>query len=142
MSPDYRKLAQDLIQDAKERHQQWNCKCGDWSPEVLEQANQPAEPCPDGCCTSVAEPEDDYERDFELPEETPAGAVSRVPDHYQGNGLSPFDVIDAYDLDFYEGNALKYLLRWRRKGGKEDLRKAIHYLEEIIERHTRDGADD
>lgn len=47
----------------------------------------------------------------------------------------PWDIIDAYGLDFWEGNALKYLLR--RKPGVErasDLRKAAHYLERCIER--------
>lgn len=55
-------------------------------------------------------------------------------DHYQGGDLQPVDVIDAFHLDFYEGNALKYLLRYEKKNGKEDLLKAIHYIEMIIER--------
>lgn len=54
--------------------------------------------------------------------------------HYQGGDLQPIDVIDAFHLDFYEGNALKYLLRHGKKNGKEDLLKAIHYIEFIIER--------
>lgn len=54
--------------------------------------------------------------------------------HYQGGDLQPIDVIDAFHLDFYEGNALKYLLRHGKKNGKEDLEKAIHYIEMIIER--------
>jgi hypothetical protein len=46
--------------------------------------------------------------------------------------LQPWDIVDALDLGFYEGNVLKYLLR--RKGNRvEDLRKAIHYLERMIE---------
>lgn len=87
------------------------------------------------------EPEDDHERDYEVPEETPAGGVDRVPDHYRGDGMQPFDVIDAFKLDYYEGSVLKYLLRWRRKGGKTDLEKARHFLDELIARQT-DGADD
>jgi hypothetical protein len=46
--------------------------------------------------------------------------------------MQPFDVIDAFDLSFYEGSAVKYILRWRRKGGVEDLHKARHFLEEVI----------
>jgi hypothetical protein len=63
------------------------------------------------------------------------GSVGNPPDHYKSsNGLQPFDVVDAFDLDFYEGNAVKYILRWKRKGGVEDLLKAKHYLNEVIER--------
>jgi|TARA_B110000977_G_C10980485_1_gene455935 hypothetical protein len=52
--------------------------------------------------------------------------------HYKEKSIQPWDVIDAFDLGFYEGNVLKYLLR--DKGNKkEDLEKAIHYLEKIIE---------
>ena len=52
--------------------------------------------------------------------------------HYKEKSIQPWDVIDAFDLGFYEGNVLKYLLR--DKGNKkEDLEKAVHYLEKIIE---------
>jgi len=56
-------------------------------------------------------------------------------DHYRKHEVQPFDIIDMYGLDFYEGNALKYLLRHRDKGGKEDIRKAGHYLKRIAERY-------
>lgn len=54
-------------------------------------------------------------------------------DHYTMHKIQPWDIIDAYGLDFYEGNALKYLLRYKDKNGAEDLEKAIHYIERIIE---------
>ena len=53
--------------------------------------------------------------------------------HYKGD-LQPIDVIDAWGLDFYEGSALKYLARHRKKNGREDIEKAIHYLELLLER--------
>jgi hypothetical protein len=53
-------------------------------------------------------------------------------DHYNRYEIQPWDIIDEYELDFYEGNALKYLLR--RKGNRvEDLHKALHYIERKIE---------
>lgn len=55
-------------------------------------------------------------------------------DHYQGASMQPFDVIDAFELDFYEGSAVKYLLRWRKKNGIEDLEKAKHYIEILIKK--------
>ncbi len=53
-------------------------------------------------------------------------------DHYRKHQIQPWDIIDEYGLNFYEGNALKYLLR--RKGDRvEDLQKCIHYLERLVE---------
>ncbi len=54
-------------------------------------------------------------------------------DHYSRHTIQPFDIIDEYNLNFYEGNALKYLLR--QKGDRvTDLEKAKHYIEVLIER--------
>lgn len=52
--------------------------------------------------------------------------------HYKANEIQPWDIIDAYNLDFYEGNALKYLLR-RKNNRLEDLQKAAHYIAKKIE---------
>ena len=52
--------------------------------------------------------------------------------HYTHHEVQPWDIIDMYGLSFYEGNVLKYLLR--QKGRRiEDLQKAKHYLERMIE---------
>lgn len=61
---------------------------------------------------------------------------SRIsPGYYDGKtGMQPFDVIDEFGLDFYEGNVVKYVVRWRKKGGVADLRKALTYLRRIIAR--------
>lgn len=56
-------------------------------------------------------------------------------DHYKILGkYQPWEIIDVLGLDFFEGSVLKYLLRWRKKNGVEDLRKAIHTLQRMIER--------
>jgi hypothetical protein len=62
------------------------------------------------------------------------GPAEWTPDHYRGDGLQPFDVINAFGLDFYEGNAIKYVLRWRKKNGVQDLRKARTYVQILIDR--------
>lgn len=62
-------------------------------------------------------------------------------DHYKRLAMQPWEIIDALDLDFYDGNALKYLLRWRTKGGVEDLKKAIHYIEHQIEKYQKGELD-
>lgn len=53
--------------------------------------------------------------------------------HYQ-NKIQPWDIIDSWGLDYYEGNVLKYLLRYRLKNGSQDLAKAAHYLIRVTER--------
>jgi len=58
-------------------------------------------------------------------------------DHYkkQGATMQPWAIIDAWGLDFYAGNVLKYLLRHQYKDGVEDLKKARHYLDRMIEKY-------
>lgn len=50
--------------------------------------------------------------------------------HYL-KAIQPWDIIEAWDMDFWEGNALKYLLRYKEKGGLQDLDKLQHYLDKI-----------
>jgi hypothetical protein len=57
--------------------------------------------------------------------------------HYKDKGIQPIVYIHANNLGFCEGNVVKYVTRWRDKGGEADLRKAIHYLELLIELETR-----
>ena len=54
-------------------------------------------------------------------------------DHYR-LAIQPIDFIYQNGLGFMEGNVVKYVTRHEQKGGKEDLLKAIHYLELLIER--------
>lgn len=55
--------------------------------------------------------------------------------HYQA-AIQPWDIIDAWELDFFEGNALKYLLRYRFKGKPlEDLEKLEHYVKRMKENY-------
>lgn len=51
--------------------------------------------------------------------------------HYTTMPLQPWAIIQRNGLDYWEGNAIKYILRWRRKDGIIDLDKAIHYCEHI-----------
>ncbi len=57
-------------------------------------------------------------------------------DHYRAKGIQPIEYIHANNLGFCEGNVVKYVTRWRDKGGEADLRKAIHYLELLIQLET------
>ena len=55
-------------------------------------------------------------------------------DHYKTIIIQPAEFINANNLAYAEGNVIKYVCRHRFKGKKEDIEKAIHYLEMIIER--------
>lgn len=61
------------------------------------------------------------------------------PSHYNQNGMEVWDVIKAFTSNlsgaeaFYAGNAIKYILRWDKKNGIEDLEKAKVYIDKIIE---------
>jgi len=59
--------------------------------------------------------------------------------HYMNLGMKPWDYVAVNNLGFFEGNAIKYLTRWRDKGGIEDLRKAGHYIDKLIEIETAKG---
>jgi hypothetical protein len=54
--------------------------------------------------------------------------------HYRTMKIQPSIFINENKLPFAEGNAIKYICRHSLKGKKEDVLKAIHYLEMIIER--------
>lgn len=55
-------------------------------------------------------------------------------EHYKKyKGIEPWDVVIAWNLGYLDGTALKYIARWRDKNGIEDLKKAIHFLEKLIE---------
>ena len=54
--------------------------------------------------------------------------------HYQNYVIQPAEFINKNKLLFAEGNAIKYIVRASKKGGEEDLLKAKHYIDMIIER--------
>ena len=57
-------------------------------------------------------------------------------DHYAKHTIQPWDIIREYELDYFEGSCLKYLLR-RKNNRLEDLQKAAHYIEECIKNEQK-----
>jgi hypothetical protein len=53
--------------------------------------------------------------------------------HYKNFAIEPIEFIHKNGIGFCEGNAIKYLVRWREKGGKQDLLKAKHYIDLLLE---------
>ncbi len=61
-------------------------------------------------------------------------------DHYRKLKIQPIEFIHANGIPFAEGNVIKYVTRWRDKGGINDLEKAKHFIELLIELETRGQA--
>ena len=57
--------------------------------------------------------------------------------HYKNLKIQPIEFIHANNIPFAEGCAIKYLTRWRDKGGVKDLEKAKHFIELLIELESR-----
>lgn len=53
--------------------------------------------------------------------------------HYKNMPIQPIEFIMANNLPFIEGSIVKYVCRWKQKGGKEDLEKVIHYATILLE---------
>jgi hypothetical protein len=64
----------------------------------------------------------------------------RTPDHYDYS-IQPVDFIMANDIPFCEGNVIKYICRWKLKNGRDDLEKAKHYIQILIDRLDKDCQD-
>ena len=60
--------------------------------------------------------------------------------HYQTMKIQPAEFINKNEMKFAEGNAIKYICRHVNKGGLQDLQKAKHYIDMIIERDYADEA--
>lgn len=63
----------------------------------------------------------------------PAIARQEGGSHYKDMAIQPFEYNHANGIPFAEGNVIKYVSRWRAKGGVQDLKKARHFLDLLIE---------
>lgn len=54
-------------------------------------------------------------------------------DHYRKMKIQPIEFIHANELDFLQGNVIKYITRHKNKNGAADVRKALHYCQLILE---------
>lgn len=59
--------------------------------------------------------------------------------HYTDCKIQPIEYIWANNLGFSEGNIIKYVTRWRAKGGIKDLEKAKHHIALLIEHAQKEG---
>jgi hypothetical protein len=59
------------------------------------------------------------------------------PNHYNKGDIEVIDYILDQKFNYLEGNVIKYVSRYRNKGGIEDLRKAKWYLEKLINENLK-----
>lgn len=86
--------------------------------------------------TMVPTPVEEFFDTVEVTIADPAPAANAVQvggDHYKKNAIQPWDYIVSNDLGYLEGNVVKYVSRWKDKGGRQDLEKAKHYLDKLLE---------
>jgi len=60
--------------------------------------------------------------------------------HYTAHGIEPVDYIVANQMNFLEGNVIKYVTRYKLKNGLEDLQKAQQYLTWLIDEVEKETA--
>jgi hypothetical protein len=89
-------------------------------------------PC--GDCGALVPRTEDW-----CPQCHPTKAKQVGGDHYAKMKIQPIEYIMANEMPFAEGAVVKYISRWRSKGGVEDLEKAKQFIDFIIE-HERAGA--
>ena len=53
--------------------------------------------------------------------------------HYKEMAIQPVEYIHANGIGYFEGNVIKYVSRWRAKGGVADLEKARHYIDLLLD---------
>ncbi|WP_028022254.1 DUF3310 domain-containing protein [Enterovibrio calviensis] len=53
--------------------------------------------------------------------------------HYKNQGIQPIEYIHANNMSFMAGNIVKYVSRYKEKNGAQDLLKAKHYIELMLE---------
>ena len=69
---------------------------------------------------------------FETPMDTQVGGS-----HYQNYVIQPLEYTLANNLNFCQGNVIKYITRYKDKNGAEDLRKAKHYIDILLAEYAK-----
>tara|TARA_Y100001938_G_C7963512_1_gene365565 strand:- start:521 stop:760 length:240 start_codon:yes stop_codon:yes gene_type:complete len=64
------------------------------------------------------------------------------PDYYVGTRIQVSDFISEFNLNYFEGNIVKYIVRHRDKNGIEDLKKARWYLDRLIKKEEKAKPDE
>ena len=80
----------------------------------------------------------DIERYNQFIETRKKRVEDKINPTYYGTGLDVIDFCQKNNLDFMQGNVIKYVTRYKEKNGKEDLLKAMKYIERIIKENYKE----
>ena len=87
--------------------------------------------------TTMKEMKQEFEDELRYGEVVEARAKSNNSqiggNHYKKNKIQTWDFIHESGICFIAGNVIKYVVRYKDKNGLEDLKKARHYLDKLIE---------
>lgn len=65
----------------------------------------------------------------------------QVGGHHYLTPIQHWDFVAANDLDYFQGQITKYVTRWKKKNGIDDLYKARHFLQKYIELKEQEISD-
>ena len=80
----------------------------------------------------------DIERYNQFVEKRRKEITDKINPSYYGTGLDVIDFCQKNNLDFMQGNVIKYVTRYKEKNGKEDLLKAREYIDRIIKENYKE----
>ena len=79
----------------------------------------------------------DIERYNQFAEKRRKEITDKINPSYYGTGLDVIDFCQKNNLDFMQGNVIKYVTRYKEKNGLEDLLKAKKYIDRIIKENYK-----
>ena len=89
--------------------------------------------------SDIAYAEEAIERETNIKEDDSMNNYTdKTKPTYYGTGLDVIDFCQKNNLDFMQGNVIKYVTRYKEKNGKEDLLKAKEYLDRIIKENYKE----
>ena len=71
--------------------------------------------------------------DFKVTVKTSALTEQIGGNHYKNMAIQPIEFTHKNNLNFCQGNIIKYITRYKHKNGVEDLKKVKHYVDLLIE---------
>ena len=80
----------------------------------------------------------DIERYNQFAEKRRKEITDKTKPTYYGTGFDVIDFCQKNNLDFMQGNVIKYVTRYKGKNGKEDLLKAKEYIDRIIKENYKE----
>jgi hypothetical protein len=69
----------------------------------------------------------------ENPKPKKANDIQVGGDHYKTGKSEHWDIVADHELDYFQGQILRYVMRWNKKDGLKDLKKAEHFIKKYIE---------